>query len=108
MAKRKIAQRHQKRSSPSHTCQQSTQTDAVVLRRANSLRVLNTGVLSAHRDTLKSHRDTPIIDGESQYYEDRQLLCERLFKTEQVRPTVGHGGIMKIDSFVCLFNCVVY
>lgn len=75
-AKRKISQRHQKRSSPSHVCQQSTQTEGVMMRRTSSLKVINSS--SSH-----SHRDCAIIDGE--YYEEQALLYERLLKAEEVR-----------------------
>ncbi|BFZ07017.1 hypothetical protein BsWGS_10056 [Bradybaena similaris] len=75
-AKRKISQRHQKRSSPSHVCQQSTQTEGVMMRRTSSLKVINSS--GSH-----SHRDCAIIDGE--YYEEQALLYERLLKAEEAR-----------------------
>ena len=79
-AKRKISQRHQKRSSPSHTCQQATQTEGVVMRRTSSLRVLTSSASSSNN--THNHRDVPIIDGE--YYEEQAALYERLLKAEEV------------------------
>ncbi|KAI8788025.1 ras guanyl-releasing protein 3 isoform X1 [Biomphalaria glabrata] len=76
-AKRKISQRHLKRSSPSHTCQQSTQTEGAVLRRSSSLKVMNSS--NSHRN----HRDCTLLDGE--YYEEQALLYERLLKAEEAR-----------------------
>ena len=67
-AKRKISQR-QKRSSPSHVLEQSTQTDEV-RRRASSF-----------RDT-QGHREVSLVDGE--FYEEQSLLYERLLKAEEV------------------------
>ncbi|XP_059173320.1 ras guanyl-releasing protein 3-like isoform X1 [Physella acuta] len=79
MAKRKISQRHQKRSSPSHTCPQSTQTEGATMRRTSSLKVMNTSNSHNHL----SHRDCSFIDGE--YYEEQALLYERLLKAEEAR-----------------------
>ena len=67
-AKRKISQR-QKRSSPSHALEQSTQTEEVV-RRTGSF-----------PDT-QGHRDVSLVDGE--FYEEQSLLYERLLKAEEV------------------------
>ncbi|XP_076463695.1 ras guanyl-releasing protein 3-like isoform X2 [Babylonia areolata] len=66
-AKRKISQR-QKRSSPSHVLEQSTQTDEVQ-RRTNSFR------------NTQGHREVSLVDGE--FYEEQSLLYERLLKAEE-------------------------
>ncbi|XP_076463692.1 ras guanyl-releasing protein 3-like isoform X1 [Babylonia areolata] len=68
-AKRKISQR-QKRSSPSHVLEQSTQTDEVQ-RRTNSFR------------NTQGHREVSLVDGE--FYEEQSLLYERLLKAEEAR-----------------------
>ena len=67
-AKRKISQR-QKRSSPSHALEQSTQTEEVI-RRTGSFR------------DGQGHREVSLVDGE--FYEEQSLLYERLLKAEEV------------------------
>lgn len=68
-SKRKISQR-QKRSSPSHISDRTTQTETII-RRADSMARHSQG-----------HREVTVVDGE--FYEEQSLLYERLLKAEEV------------------------
>uniref|UniRef100_A0A0B7A5T2 Phorbol-ester/DAG-type domain-containing protein n=1 Tax=Arion vulgaris TaxID=1028688 RepID=A0A0B7A5T2_9EUPU len=73
----KISQREQKRSS--HTCQQSTQTEPIILKRSNNLKVRECSQLLNSQDS----GDSAPIEGE--YFEQQALLYERLLKAEEIR-----------------------